>query len=809
MLFSRFFPTQALLGFALLCSLTCQSLNAEILRLAPVAEGYIRSTQTADETKNVGNSLVLVGDTARQDDFMRAVVTFNLSQPELEGATLTGASLSLQVMNRDSAGGGSVSSIQKLQIHALDEVFDEQSVDWAHAASGKAWSLAGGDFGECLATLEVNPPDLRTGDRLKITGEKLASELVGSMGQTFSLILKLEDEDQERSVLRLLADKFQLELEYTPSPEVAAAMAKLRGPLTGQPEVPVANVVPVPGHPEAHGSALYGLYVGGHPIEVKDEAFDFDVAMFTMGDAPVLVDIMVMDHFEKFSLKPDRHGLQVERIHNALRFTLEEPHKLVLQIPGRKPLAIIATPLETEVPSPSDPNVVYFAPGVTRAGVIRPESGQTLYFAPGALVKGRIEARDVTNVKVLGRGLLETAGYAIRDKKLHGILFDRSENIFVEGIGVRSDDTWWQTLFLNTINAEVAQVNLFGIGVNTDGVDIDAVKNFLVRDSFIRCEDDGLGWHSLDAAVNGEMITEDAVADNLVIWNTRAGNGIRIGASMEAQLWRNITIRNVDILMHDGSGIMSDYSDWAWMDNLRFENVTIEKPSSPIYFFISETRYSNSNGYLTQRGHMHGVLFENFTMNGGRISLTGAGERNRINDVYFNNCTNAGKLVDSPKDIKTNKYVTNIHFNEDFQPIDRESLPGVYEVEDYESKIHGGVQYLADNPEASMGRHRVFIPKEEGAYIEHFIPVPSAGDYRLTLLVRASAGEPRAMLTVNGGLVLDNVDLQSDGDAFKVLSCGNIHIEKAGLQEIRLTLQDEHGNEELRIEWDAIQLKAK
>jgi hypothetical protein len=294
-----------------------------------------------------------------------------------------------------------------------------------------------------------------------------------------------------------------------------------------------------------------------------------------------------------------------------------------------------------------------------------------------------------------------------------------------------------------------------------------------------------------------------------VIWNTNKGNGIRIGASIEAQLWRNITIRNVDILMHAGSGIISDYSDWAWMDNLKFENVTIEKPSSPIDFFISETRYSNSNGYLKQRGHMHGVLFENFTMNGGRISLAGAGEANRINEVYFNNCTNAGDPVDSPKDVITNSYVTNLHFNEAFQPIERESLPGVYEVEDYESKIYGGSQYLADNPNASMGRSRVFIAKEAGAYIEHFIPVLSAGNYSLVLSVRAKSEEVRAVLSVNGQVVLDNVELQSDGETFNQIDGGSIRFEQSGLQEIRLTLPDDHGGQVAQIEWDTIQLKAE
>ncbi len=40
---------------------------------------------------------------------------------------------------------------------------------------------------------------------------------------------------------------------------------------------------------------------------------------------------------------------------------------------------------------------------------------------------------------------------------------------------------------------EKQSVAIFGVGVNTDGVDIDGVRDFVVENSFIRAEDDGLG----------------------------------------------------------------------------------------------------------------------------------------------------------------------------------------------------------------------------------------------------------------------------------------------------------------------------
>ncbi|MBT62035.1 MAG: hypothetical protein CML13_02335 [Puniceicoccaceae bacterium] len=784
-------------------------MSAETLTLEPVADGFIRAKSTASIANNARNVLFLVGDTETSGDYLRAVLSYDLSRPELVGARIQSAKLILEYHGRDTSDGGSVSNAEQLNLHALSGEFAEASVDWLQNGLGARWRQSGGDFGPVLASVRANPAKVSAGQWLSLEGTSLARAIEAAEGESISLMIKLDEEDSERSIFRFKSGKSRLVIDYEPSPAVAAAVAALREPLPGQPGIPVEGVTPVPGYPEAPESSNYYLVAGGHSVEVKSEPYDFDVAMFTMRDEPILVDVMVQGDFADFSVKPDRHDLKATRVQNAIRFTLSEPLKLVVQIPGRQPLAIIATPEEVDVPDPTDANVLYFAPGVTYAGVIRPESNQTVYFAPGALVRGRIEAKHVENVRVHGRGILDTSGYALRNEKLHGILFDHARNIEVEGIGVRSNDTWWQTLFLNSINIEVSQMNLFGIGVNTDGVDIDAVKNFVVRDTFIRAEDDGLGWHSLDAAANGEMITENALAENVVIWNTGAGNGIRIGASMEAQLWRNITIRNVDILEHAGAGIYSDFSDWAWMENLRFENIVIEKPSKPIRFYIDETRYSNSTGYLDERGHFDRLLFQNVRMNGGQIRLNGYDATHRINGVRFNNCVNAGIPVDSLDQVTVNDFVTDIAFNQPL-PEAKISAPGTYEAESLESRVTGAAQYIADVADASHGRIRVFEADGPGDSIVHEVEIPSAGAYQLALLVRKSPDGGIAELSLNGGAVQTEVDLYASRPGYQVVDCGELNFGSSGLLEIELKLVGQHRmSSGYRIELDAIQLVAK
>ncbi len=410
-------------------------------------------------------------------------------------------------------------------------------------------------------------------------------------------------------------------------------------------------------------SSLYELRVDGREVHVNDEGrFDFHTAAFTLGK-PVTVEVTLPEGANEPVIRPLRHGLKPVVRDGKASFTLTEPLNLVVQADGLMPLALFATPPETERPSAEDSNVWYFGPGLHEPGIIRPRSGQTIYLAEGALVKGRIEALDVTGVRVRGRGVLDASAYSVREDKTPGILFERCRDIRVEGIGLRGG-SWWQVLFLLTDDVEVSHLNIMGVSVNTDGIDLDGVRNFVARHCFIRCEDDGFGWHALDARRNGEPPTENCVAEDCVIWNTRWGNGLRIGASMETQLFRNIVFRNIDVLEHANAAIRSDHSDWALCENIRFENFVDEAPGRVIEVVIGRTRYSNDNGYRDARGRFRGLHFVNVTSPGGDIVLRGYDDEHDIAGVTFENCVIGGKPVQSLADITVNEFVRDVSFGE-------------------------------------------------------------------------------------------------------------------------------------------------
>jgi hypothetical protein len=296
-------------------------------------------------------------------------------------------------------------------------------------------------------------------------------------------------------------------------------------------------------------------------------------------------------------------------------------------------------------------------------GEFRPQSGQTIYLAPDAVVKGRLYAFEVENIQILGRGLWDARGYTSFKDKIHGMLFERSKNIKIEGIQLRTGD-WWQTNFLLSSDIQIEHMMLMSFGKNNDGIDLDGVTNLTVRNSFIGCGDDGFGWHALDAVTFGEPASRNLLAEDCVIWNEHAGNGLRIGASMETSVFENITFRDIDVVhvRKGGRAIMMDHSDWAHTRNVLFERFINESGKPLMEISTEKTRYSNSTGYRDERGLISDLYFHQVHSDNPTVRLRGADAEHGLSDFWFVNCTLDGKPLTSSDGFSLNGFVTGMRF---------------------------------------------------------------------------------------------------------------------------------------------------
>ena len=426
--------------------------------------------------------------------------------------------------------------------------------------------------------------------------------------------------------------------------------------------------------PDVEPSEIYSVSANGIEIPVGSETSNdsvFETAAFSI-KGNTTIEIMAKEKIKNYSIHPLSKKIDAQLDGKKLKFQISEPLKLMIKINHFQPLLIFVTPPETNIPNPTDSNVLYFGPGIHNAGRIRLKSNQTVYIADGAKVYGTLEGYEVRNVSIKGRGCLDGSKHTSWEKRIFGIYFDRSENITIEGVAIRNC-YWWVTHFLLCKNVNISHINLFSFYRNNGGLMVDGCKDYTARNSIILTNDDCICPHALNAAGNGEPVAKNYLFENLALYNVISGNGIRIGASFETSRVTNWTFRNIDVLAHrNRAAILSDHSDWATVENLKFINFHDEQAyNHSIELLIDSTRYSCFTGYKNERGHIDHLYFVNFTTPGGDIVMKGYDEEHQIKNIYFYNSYIGDSRIDDPSDLQTNSFISNLHFIEDSSDLPR------------------------------------------------------------------------------------------------------------------------------------------
>jgi hypothetical protein len=462
-----------------------------------------------------------------------------------------------------------------------------------------------------------------------------------------------------------------------------------------------ASPQPLPLCPGDQPSPVYRLSVDGREIPTAFTRFNgdaaFHVAAVEIDEPQRIVLSAPTAALDRLTIRPKRFAVEIQRRADAVSFILKPNQKLVLESPQQRPLLLFALPREKRPPDPDDPGVVYFGPGEHDAGLIRLRSGQELYLAAGARVKGRIYALEARDLSIRGRGVLDARGFTDCDRRINGILFERCQNISIEGVQLRTGD-WWQSLFLLCDDVRIEHLHTLSFGKNNDGVDIDGVANFRIADSFIGCGDDGFGWHALDAAAFGEPPTRNCRAERCVIWNQFDGNGLRIGASMETGLFEDVVFRDIDLLHASRNAVMSDHSDWATVRNLRFEQFHNDTSVPLARMIIAKNNYSNLTGYRDSRGRIQRVVFRDCSTSGEGAFLEGADPDHEISGVRFQGCRRNRRPF-SPSDVRMGPYVQDVAFDD--SPF---ATPQI---------VAGGE---TDGPQASAPAELVMDDEDEGTW---------------------------------------------------------------------------------------------
>jgi Ricin-type beta-trefoil lectin domain-like len=362
---------------------------------------------------------------------------------------------------------------------------------------------------------------------------------------------------------------------------------------------------------------------------------------------------------------------------NTATFVLTKPGKFSVEFDGNliHKCFVFADAPETNVPSQSDPSVMYFGPGVHNLGkdANLPLGKNSIYIAGGAYVRGSFKFDmngRTSNVNVSGRGIISgefipgadlDSMFKITDSRTGTYV---SQSVIFDGITILDAfsfniDLWKISNTPGNPNV-INNVKEIGWAYHTDGYHSTGYIN--VNDMFIFNSDDAL---DVGQFMKGGTIT------NCVLWQNRSGASLLFGW-VGNETTGNVTVKNIDIIHYsldsfwpNSFAFMANFGDSGHIQNIWIDDVRLEDFSGSNNRFLglqlAKSAWSDPN---VPYGNISDLHFTNIRIDeptSGNV-IFGQDWDHRIYNVAFENLKIAGQLMTSltAANIATNSFVSNI-----------------------------------------------------------------------------------------------------------------------------------------------------
>jgi hypothetical protein len=350
-------------------------------------------------------------------------------------------------------------------------------------------------------------------------------------------------------------------------------------------------------------------------------------------EGPISVQIRVNGNISSARVRPASREIAAEISGNELTFTLPGPDKLYIEIDDLPPLCFFANPVEGDIPSADDPDVIFFGAGEHRPGYITLTDNQTLYIAPGAVVYGGIRIDGAENIRVTGRGILD-GGFEFSRM----VRVDNSENISFDGIMIRNGSGWINTI-TNCRNVVFDDIRVVSFGPSGDGINPLGSQNMVISNCFFRCTDDCVAIKSPEP----DHVVRDILIENNTMIGYAFSDGVTIGFETRGPSISNVVVRNNDVLLSRGGSRVDGHSGFSIVcdgpsviSEILFEDNRVEQADEKLFELIvtEGQRYGDD-----LPGKISNVTIRNVSwFHEGPISLVGFSETNNISGVTFENC---------------------------------------------------------------------------------------------------------------------------------------------------------------------------
>lgn len=361
----------------------------------------------------------------------------------------------------------------------------------------------------------------------------------------------------------------------------------------------------------------------------------------------------------RVEIRPRSADIKPKVSGNRVTLRIKNPVNLSVEFNGDRlhNLHVFANAIDKNIPDAEDPDVIWFGPGIhtppeEAQGEFRIPSDKTVYIHGGAMLRGKLLVDNASNVKILGRGLI--------DQGARGFEVTNSDHVVIDG-PIVINPKHYTLLCGQSHHLEIRNIKAFSAAPWTDGIDMMSCSDVDIDKVFLRTSDDGIAiyGHRWDYYGDARHIK----VTNSVLWADIA-HPINIGLhgnNHKPEVIQNITFSNIDILGHDeddrnyqGAMAITNGDDNLVKDVL-FENIRIDGVEEGMLFnvrVVYNEKYSHSPG----RG-VENITFRNISVTDSDLNppvIAGYGKKRMVKNIVFDNVKVQGKRLKA----------TDIHFGD-------------------------------------------------------------------------------------------------------------------------------------------------
>lgn len=418
-------------------------------------------------------------------------------------------------------------------------------------------------------------------------------------------------------------------------------------------------------------SEQYKLFINGKEVPVWTAFCDkpelgnrYSFVSFDMSES-VDIQIQAAKSFEKVVIRPDDYGITAHVEEKTISFSIDQPRKISIEPYGMKDvLLLFANSPETNVPDPNEKNIIYFGPGIHRVAqdVLRLNSGQILYLAGGAVLKAAVYAEDAQNVTIRGRGMIDGSDWPwLKGPRGHLVGFYRCKQVLVDGVIIRGS-YGWTLVPMQCENVVINNIKIVNDRVqNDDGINPCNSKQVVVRDCFIRTDDDCMSIKGLRETKREP--SEDIVIENMVFWCSRA-RIILFAHESQAEAMRRIRISDSHIIHYTMTPFLLEPGEEMPLTDVTIETIHINSSGRGEIARLRPT--VNQYMSIKKPGTIENIQFKNLNITTDNpasvfFHLEGVDAEHGVRHVVFDEIHINGQPVENISSIlRIHPFVSNV-----------------------------------------------------------------------------------------------------------------------------------------------------